>query len=273
MSFRKFLLGYAILWIVFIVNVCVWEWNSLKNFQAEYEVESDKRVPDILDGNFVDVPEQVTTQAEEQMKVVEFVADSTMNILVNKVVTKASIVEEIEDNIYKDVATLTGVARTMNRYQLQLMQSDVLSVTDNNGNQIAPVDNNYVAGTYVKDDNLSQIAIDKVEVYVKHINGLVEFDQMSGIMRPDSNAYKAVKSSQESLKWIVSATDISFTKEETDNMQIFDEMHFACDVNIDLTKKANSNTGREYVVDESVSYRILYENVNGNWYIYSFQTK
>ncbi len=273
MTFKKFLLGYTVFWVVLIVGVCFWEWSSLKSFQADYEVEADNDVPSILDGNVVVSGETTVAVPEVVAKAYEFIADNSMIFMVNGVAVQPQLMEEFEDIIYEDYFELTGRQIVTGRYVLELLPEDELVVTDVSGNVISPVDNNYIAGTFVENSELADVAISKVEFYLKHVNGLVEFNQMSYIMRPESKAYKAVRNSQESLKWIVKATKIGYNKEITERMQILDEQHFVCDVNIDLTKKANSSSGREYIVDESVSYRVLFENVNGTWYIYSFQTK
>ncbi len=270
MTFKKFLLGYTIFLAVVIIGVCFWEWNSLSKFQANYEVDTDTGVPSILDANET----VVETTASKVLPVeYEFVADNTMQVFVNGNRVEPKLVEKISDIIYEDYQELTGKELVSGRYVIEHLPEAEITVTDANGNEIVPVDNDYIAGTFVENQELSDIAVSKVEFYIKHINGLVEFNQMSYIMRPESKAYKAVRNSQESLKWIVKATEIGYNEEITDRMQILDELHFVCDVNINLTKKANSSSGREYVVDESVSYRVLFENVNGTWYIYSFQTK
>lgn len=293
MRFKHIAIGYAALWMVVIVVVCIWEWNALKKFQFSYMEENAKDgiLADMRDsekqgqtigedsangaGNqgtevYNNTAGQNQTMAVE-LQTFEIIADSSMKIMVSGVEQQSEVKEFLEDEIYSDYSQLTGTGISKNVYEVEAEDRAEISVTDASGNEIEPVENDYVAGSYYYDDELATAAIAKFEPYLKHISGMVSFSDLTAVMRNDSKAYKAVRNSQQSLEWMIKAKSMEFTKEEVVDMQIFDENHFACDVNIDLVKVAN--TEREHTVEESVKYRVLYENIDGQWYIYSFVTK
>lgn len=277
MKFKYVAIGYAVLWSFVIVGICIFEWNALADFQFSYEEENIRN--EILaemkvsgEESFLSGKNQLESQAEElKLQAFEIIADTSMEIEVNGEKNNISIKENVEDEIYKDYSELAGVELSKNVYEVKAADWHDIMVCDKAGNVIEAVENDYVAGAYHYDEELAKIAITKFEPYLKHISGLVSLGDLTAVMPSDSKAYKAVLNSQQSLEWMIKAKSIEFTKEEVTSMQIFDENHFACDVFIELVKVPD--TERERTVEEQVKYRVLYEKVNGNWYIYSFVTK
>lgn len=240
MKFRHVVIGYVAVGILLIAGICIWEWNALKNFQIAYDDEENRKsiFAELKEENnrqtAVNIPvetETVQKQSDNTTEEQTSSADAGNNTIRN----------QQEDLIIKDMAALLGVEAGQ------------------------------VQETPIEDEQLSQTAIQCLELYLKHVNGMASLSDLQSVMRTDSKAYKAILNSQQSLEWLIKSKEITFTKEETADMVSFDENHFACDVNIDLTKKPD--TERERTVEESVSYRVLFEKINGNWYVYSFMTK
>ncbi len=240
MKFKYVVIGYLTLGILLIAGICIWEWNVLRNFQIVYDDEQNRK--DI----FAELKEENKRQPSASMPVETETTKEPGNDVTEEQTTSDSAGNhtpnnQMEDLIVQDMAALLGV------------------------------DISQVQQTSIEDEQLSQTAIQCLELYLKHVNGMASLTDLQSIMRTDSKAYKAILSSQQSLEWLIKSKEITFTKEETTDMVSFDENHFACDVNIDLTKKPY--TERERTVEESVSYRILFEKINGSWYVYSFMTK
>lgn len=290
MRFRYAVIIYILIWIFLIAGVCIYEWNILERFQFTYmDEEARKAIKEEMKAsadnsgkeNGNDRAQTAETTGKDSVNLQEntneiiqpvtIIADNTMTIYVNGMRQDAEIKEEIEDGIYEDLSGLLGKEIKMCLYSVETGTPDSVSVADDKGNFIMPQGNDYVKGAYTYDRELAQTAILKFEYYLKHVSGLVTLNELTAVMRTDSKAYKAVRDSQQSLEWMIKAKSIEFTREEVSDMRIFDENHFVCDVNIDLTKV--SDTERERVVEETVCYRVLFEKINGEWYIYSFLTK
>lgn len=277
MRFRYMIVVYLAVWIFLIAGVCIYEWNVLEQFQFSYEDEEIRKAirQEMKAGEYNSKQEQIVETADKDVesKVCDFaiIADSTMTIYVNQVRQKPQIQEETEDKIYEDISELLGKEIKKCIYLVAADSVEDITVTDAKGNIITPQENDFVKGSYYYDLELADIAIHKFEYYLKHISGLVTFDELTAVMRTDSKAYKAVRASQQSLEWMIKAKSMEFTKEEVTDMQIFDENHFACDVTIELKKI--TDTERERTVEETVKYRVLYEKMNSEWFIYSFVTK
>lgn len=277
MKFKHIAIGYAILWLVIIAVLCIFEWNALADFQFSYEEENIRN--EIIAEMKVTGEEAFASEKGETdgqggksgMYSFDIIADTSMKITVNGKECDASVKEVVKDEIYGDYSARTGVEISKNIYEVKAQDRNDIVVFDGAGNEIEAVENDYVAGTYYYDEELATVAITKFEHYLKHISGLVTLDELGAVMQRDSKAYNAVSNSQKSLEWMIKAKSMEFTKEEVTDMQIFDENHFVCDVYIELVKIPD--TERERTVEEQVRYRVLYEKVNGSWYIYSFVTK
>lgn len=240
MKFKHVVIGYIAVGILLIAGICIWEWNALKNFQISYDDEENRK------SIFAELKEENNRQTVSNVPAEGEADRNPVNKETEKQTTSADADSNTkrsqqEDLIIKDMAELLGVEAGQ------------------------------VQETPIEDEQLSQTAIRCLELYLKHVNGMAALSDLQSIMRTDSKAYKAILSSQQSLEWLIKSKEITFTREETEDMVSFDENHFACDVNIDLTKKPD--TERERIVEESVSYRVLFEKINGNWYVYSFMTK
>lgn len=233
MKFKHVAILYVVIGVLVVAGICIWEWNALKEFQISY-VDEENRKSIFADMRKENKKETETTSAKEP--------ETTQGIK-NEVTEPESVMESSggDDLIREDVAALLKI--------------DVGGVQE----------------TPIEDAALSQRAVQCLELYLKHINGMAALSDLQSIMRTDSKAYKAVLSSQQSLEWLIKSKSMTFTKEETTDMVRFNENYFACDVMIDLTKVPD--TERQRTVEESVCYRILFENINGNWYMYSFMTK
>lgn len=233
MKFKHVAMIYTVIGVVLIVGICIWEWNALKNFQISYDDEENRK------SIFAEM--KLENQRETAADIPAGTAGEMQNP-VNEVTEAPSVAAREEEDIIKtDVAELLGM------------------------------DVDLIQGMPVEDETLSQRAVWCLELYLKHINGMASLSDLQGIMRTDSKAYRAILNSQQSLEWLIKSKEITFTKEETADMVRFDEKHFACDINIDLIKVPD--TERERTVEESVCYRVLFENINGSWYMYSFMTK
>lgn len=240
MKFKHVVIGYVIIGILLIAGICIWEWSALKNFQIAYDDEENRK------SIFAEMKEENSRQQAASTPAETEAAQNPVNNAAEEQTTAADTDSNAanyqqEDLIIKDMAALLGV------------EADQVQQT--------PID----------DEQLSQTAIRCLELYLKHVNGMASLSDLQSIMRTDSKAYKAILNSQQSLEWLIKSKEITFTKEETADMVRFDENHFACDVNIDLTKV--TDTERERTVEESVSYRVLFEKMNESWYVYSFMTK
>lgn len=233
MKFKHVAILYVVIGVLIVAGICIWEWNALKDFQISYVDEENRK------SIFADMREE----SKKETKAPSITEPETTQGIQNEVTEPESAAGNFggDDLIRADVASLLAI------------------------------DIGQVQETSVEDAALSQRAIQCLELYLKHINGMAELSDLQNIMRTDSKAYKAILNSQQSLKWLIKSKSITFTKEETSDMVRFDENHFACDVTIDLTKVPD--TERERTVEESVCYRILFENINGNWCMYSFMTK
>lgn len=277
MRFRYMAMIYAAVWILFITGVCMYEWNALEQFQFSYEDEEIRKAirQEMKTGeNNFQTESSVETAGKNAVNTAqtfEITADSTMTVYVNKIRQDPPVKEETEDGIYADLSGLLGEEIKQCIYLVEADSFTDIEVTDNKGSIITPQGNDFVKGSYFYDSELARTAVHKFEYYLKHICGLVTLDELTAVMRTDSKAYEAVRASQQSLEWMIKAKTIEFTREEVSDMQIFDENHFACDVNIQLTKVVD--TERERTVEETVKYRVLYEKINGEWFIYSFVTK
>lgn len=275
MKFKHVAAGYAVVWFLFIIGICIFEWNALDDFQFSYEEENARKeiLAELRTNGMSIQPDKTTEEAadSQKLKTFEIIADTSMTITVKGSGETVLAKESLEDAIYEDYSVLSGLPCSKHVYEVKAEAITDIVVQDRNGNEIQPVDNDYVAGSYCHDEELSKIAVAKFEPYLKHISGMVSLDDLILVMQRDSKAYAAVKNSQKSLEWMIKAKSMEFTKEEVTDMQIFDENHFACDVYIELTKIPD--TERERTVNEQVKYRVLYEKKDGNWYIYSFQTK
>lgn len=233
MKFKHVAIMYVVIGVLVVAGICIWEWNALKDFQISYVDEENRK------SIFADMREE----SKKETQAPSITEPETTQGIQNEVTESESAAGNFggDDLIRVDVASLLAI------------------------------DIGQVQETPVEDAALSQRAIQCLELYLKHINGMAELSDLQNIMRTDSKAYKAILNSQQSLKWLIKSKSITFTKEETSDMVRFDENHFACDVTIDLTKVPD--TERERTVEESVCYRILFENINGNWCMYSFMTK
>lgn len=233
MKFKHVAVLYIVIGFLVIAGICIWEWNALKDFQFSYDDEENRK------SIFADLREEYQRE------------------------TAADIVKEQETTqpAPEDVTQPSQTAEGKN--ESDLIIADMA--------ELLGVEAGQVQGTPVEDETLSKTAVYCLELYLKHINGMASLSDLQSIMRTDSKAYKAILSSQQSLEWLIKSKSITFTKEETEDMVRFDENHFACDVAVELTKVPD--TERERTVEESVRYRILFENVNGNWCMYSFMTK
>lgn len=240
MKFRHVVIVYVTVGILLIAGICIWEWNVLKNFQIAYDDEENRK------SIFAELKEENNLQTAADIPVIAETLQEQVNNDTEEQTTAAGVSvntpqNQSEDLIIQDMAALLGVEAGQ------------------------------IQETQIEDKELSQTAIQCLELYLKHVNGMAELSDLQGIMREDSKAYRAILNSQQSLEWLIKSKEITFTKEETADMISFDENHFACDVNIDLTKV--TDTERERTVEENVSYRVLFEKINGNWYVYSFMTK
>lgn len=231
MKFKHVAILYVMIGVLVVAGICIWEWNALKEFQISY-VDEENRKSIFADMRKENKKETETTSAKEP--------ETTQGI-------QNEVTEPVLESFGGD----------------DLIREDVAALLE--------IDVGGVQETPIEDAVLSQRAVQCLELYLKHINGMAALSDLQSIMRTDSKAYKAVLSSQQSLEWLIKSKSMTFTKEETTDMVRFDENHFACDVMIDLTKVPD--TERQRTVEESVCYRILFENINGNWYMYSFMTK
>lgn len=234
MKFKHVAIMYVVIGLLVVAGICIWEWNALKDFQISYVDEENRK------SIFADMREE------------------------NKKETEPPIVKEPETTqaVQNEVTEPESSAGNSGG-SADLIKADVAALLG--------IDAGQVQETPIEDAALSQRAVQCLELYLKHINGMATLSELQSVMRTDSKAYKAVLNSQQSLEWLIKSKSITFTKEETTDMVRFDENHFACDVTIDLTKVPD--TERERTVEESVCFRILFENINGSWYMYSFMTK
>lgn len=280
MKFRYILAGYVAVWIAFIICICAWEWVALGKFQTNYT--GDTLSKDILNEMKTKPQEQnngaaenVTTEATTTIAMLSFdlIVDNTMSVEVNGKKADFTNAKPIYDNLYEDYKELTGRDLGKKMVTVEAESFDHIVVKNQSGEVISADDRDYIEGNYRYQDDLAAVAIRNFEPYIRHINKQLEMGDLLSVMRGESKAYKAVKASQQSLKWMQETSSLTFNKEEVSDMQIFDEDHFACDVNMDIDKVAISSSGRGIPVSEKVSYRVLYEKVNGKWYIYSFLIK
>ncbi|MCM1466707.1 MAG: hypothetical protein NC086_01060 [Alistipes sp.] len=234
MKFKHVAMLYVVIGFLVIAGICIWEWNALKDFQFSYDDEENRK------SIFADMREEYRRETTADAAKEQETTQPAPEDVIQPSQTAAEGKKE-HDLIIADMAQLLGVEAEQ------------------------------IQGTPVEDEALSKTAVYCLELYLKHINGMASLSDLQSIMRTDSKAYKAILSSQQSLEWLIKSKSITFTKEETEDMVRFDENHFACDVAIELTKVPD--TERERTVEESVRYRILFENVNGNWCMYSFMTK
>lgn len=233
MKFKHVAILYVVIGILVILGICVWEWNALEQFQISYVDEENRK------SIFADMRE-------------EYQKEMTADIIKEPETTQSA------QNEFTEAPTTTQGAD-----ENDLIKMDVAALLG--------IDAAQIQSSPIEDETLSRTAVYCLELYLKHINGMASLTDLQSIMRTDSKAYKAIINSQQSLQWLIKSKSITFTKEETADMVRFDENHFACDVMIDLTKVPD--TERERTVEESVRYRILFENINGSWYMYSFMTK
>lgn len=278
LRFRNIVIGYVCVWIVAIVVISVLVWFGLARFQENYETQkllqtenkaTAKDKDNIKEEDRV-APESITLSFEDTPKrseSLEIIAYSNMRIKVDGKPAVYEVKENLENQLLSDYSELTGNEITQCVYLVSADSYSSITVENSSGGTVNPVGHDYTAGIYKDDENLSKIAIALFEQYLMHVSKMISMEELQESMRSKSVAYKAVRDSQESLKWMIAAKEMEFPKEETKNMMMLDDGHMICDVYIDLHKVTENNR----TVNESVKYRVLYEQVNGKWYIYSFE--
>lgn len=272
--FRKVLIAYVLTWIVGIVVVCVLVWNGLARFQKDYDTErlSKLETPTqtVMDTEEHRIaPEEITLSfdyTEAPIDGLEIVAYSNMKIMVDGKPAKYEVKEVIEDQLLSDYSALVGKTIQQCVYVVEADHYSAVTVEDASGKQVKADGRDYTAGVFIENEELSRKAIFLFEQYLRHVSKMITMEELQSVMRSSSAAYKAVRDSQKSLEWMIAAKEMVFPKEETKNMLMLDDNHMICDVYIDLTKVTENNR----TVNENVKYRVLFEKVNGSWYIYSF---
>lgn len=285
MKFRHVAATYALVWCALIIVMCVWEWFGLKSFQTNYDIEKSKQnlmssmrqesgvevsgTNDFVQGGNSSGAEY-TNSAKGDLIWKEIIMDNTMHLYVNGEPVAYSIEHPVEDIIYQELSELTGKEYMKGAVKLQVGSKDQIKVTDYSGQDITPLENDYTLGEFFFEENITEPAKRSLEVYLRYINGLASSTDLYAGMRGDSQVYRALMRSAESLQWMIKSRSMEFTKEEVSNVIVFDADHYACDVVIELTKIPD--TERERVVQETVHYRVLMERYNGVWMMYAFVT-
>lgn len=273
--FRNIVVGYIITWLIGIIVVCVLVWRGLGRFQKDYDAQrllqeqaTKGSGMGIEDGRAA--PETITLSYDytrAPLAGLEIIAYSNMQILVDGQPADIEVKEVLENQLLADYSGLTQNVVEQCVYLVKADSYSDITVLDGAGAQIKPVANDYTAGVYIENEELSKKAIALFEQYLRHISKMITMEELQSVMRSSSVAYRAVRDSQKSLEWMIAAREMVFPKEETGNMMMLDDSHMICDVYIDLTKVTENNR----TVNESVKYKVLFERVNGSWYIYSFE--
>lgn len=271
-SFKNIVIGYTATLFLLICIGCICVWNGLEKFQHNYEIQqivdsTQKKVNTIL------VPENITLSDQhntpsvaETPEGMDIIANSDMVIMLDGNVIMPEVIEQVENQLFEDYSERTGRQLVQCVYYIPADDLSRIQVADSKGALIEPVGNDYSGGIHITDEAISSTAIRLFEQYLRHISKMITLDELQAVMCTDSKAYKAVKNSQKSLEWMIAAKEMVFSKQEVKNMMFLDDHHMICDLHMDLSKRTENNR----TVNESVNYRVLYEKISNQWYIYSF---
>lgn len=271
MKLKHVIISYVLVWLVLIFFVCLFEWRALSRFQLSYDEEILRqgiKYEMKAAGNESEAM-QIEDKTEAVLNEYEIIVDDTMSIFVNGVRYNPENRHDIKNKLYKDYYELTG--NKIQPFKCVIKTADIsdIKVTDHSGNEISQTDNNYLESLYVSDEQLFRIVLDKFECYLNYLNGVIDKDGVMTAVRSGSKAHSALINSQSALEWTVKSTSVVFENETVTKMRMLDDTHIICNIEIDLTK----NTVKGKVENEHVNYQVLFENVSGEWYIYSFLTK
>lgn len=269
--FKNVVIGYTITLFLIMLLVCGWVWKSLDSFQKKYE-QGKNATPagDIQaeeDGRLA--PEMITLsfdRTQELVDGIEVTAYSSMQIKKEGQPAVKIVKKELDNPLLQDYSEISGTELRQCVYMIDAERIEDIQVLDRYGNELQAAGADYTTALFVENEQLAQTAIGQFEVYLKHISKMVTLEELQSVMRSSSKAYKAVLSSQKSLEWMIAAKEMNFTREEAANMWMPDENHMICDIHIDLTKITENNR----IVSETVDYQVLFEQIQGKWYIYSF---
>jgi hypothetical protein len=272
-------------WLVGILIINIWIWNGLKKFQANYEQDLEnngslsvsqtvgqtddagqRAAPEEITLSFDRTEEQPSVSTVENLNGIQIIAYSNMQILSGGKKAGAAELEELSEPLLDDYSELTGNVVKKCIYVVDADDLSQISVLDRNGKTVTADGNDYTKGVYETNEELKKAAVSQFEVYLKHISKMVTLDEVKSVMQTSSKAYKAVSNSQKSLEWMITAKQMTFSKEDVENLLLLDDNHMMCDLHIDLTKV----TENDRTVSESVHYQVLFEKVSGVWMIYSF---
>lgn len=275
--FRKIVVGYIFFWILLTVFLCTFIWNRLERFQKDYDAEKKiiSNQQNGQEGNLIEdekrfAPEMITLSydyVKPALEGVHITAYSNMQILLGNEVAECEVEKVIENQILSDYSELTGNLIEECEYVVGTKNPEEICVKNSKGEILTATKLDYTASVYEANPDVTKIVFPLFEQYLKHISKMVTLEELQSVMRTSSKAYKAVRNSQKSLEWMIAAKQMTFSKEEVKNVWFIDEKHMVCDLIIDLTKVTENNR----TVNESVKYRVLYENISEKWYIYSFE--
>ena len=197
------------------------------------------------------------------------IADGFMKIYINDELITPSLISTKNDTVCDDLTELTGIEANKCTYTISIANVDTLMVKDALDNPLTPIDNNnYISAAYQYNETLAKEALDKFEYYLYFFNGMANLQDMKKITRTESKAYQALVKSTEMLHWSKKSTNLTFDEENVTNMRQYDDNHFICDIQFKMTKTLKNG----YTEQEDVHYRILFEKINDNWFIYSYST-
>ena len=268
MKFKRGLILYNCILLLIIFVICVLEWNSLSKYQINYEAKKQEEQQS-LEAEQQRQKEEASIAEEHRKKDKTIIADGFMKIYINDELVTPSPTSTKNDTVCTDLTELTGVEANKSTYQISLANVDTLVVKDALDNTLTPVDNNnYVSGAYQYNETLAKEALNKFEYYLYFINGMASLQDMQKVTQSQSKAYKNLLNSTKMLYWSKKSINLTFDEENVTNMRQYDSNHFICDIYFNITKTLkNGNTEQE-----TINYRILFEKVDDNWFIYSYAT-
>ncbi len=268
MKFKHGLILYNCVLLLIIFVICVLEWNSLSKYQINYEAKKQEEQQSREEAQKKH-EEEASIAEEHRKKDKTIIADGFMKIYINGELITPSLISTKNDTVCDDLTELTGIEANKCTYTISIANVDTLMVKDALDNPLTPIDNNnYISAAYQYNETLAKEALDKFEYYLYFFNGMANLQDMKKITRTESKAYQALVKSTEMLHWSKKSTNLTFDEENVTNMRQYDDNHFICDIQFKMTKTLKNG----YTEQEDVHYRILFEKINDNWFIYSYFT-
>lgn len=181
--------------------------------------------------------------------------------------------EKARQNVAEKAEGFGGTQPVYKTYRLEhLMSAPDLQVVDKDGLAVemtGQTDNAYYYHMDGKTLQMSEAATQRVletcRTYINNIYRRAYFSQVANYLVYNSDAYKVIKDVQASIAWGWRPTTVEILSQEVSEIELYSDSLFSCHYEATVYK-ADAQQEEE----ESFRYRMLFQKVNGQWYLTYF---